>query len=61
MPSRYEVVKGDSLWKIAGYEKIYGDPYKWPVIYKANKNQIKDPNIIYPYQILDIPRQLSKL
>ncbi len=61
MPTRYEVVKGDSLWKIAGYEKIYGDPFKWPVIYKANKNQIKDPNIIYPYQILEIPRQLSKL
>lgn len=60
MPTRYEVVRGDSLWKIAGYEKIYGDPYKWTVIYKANKEQIKDPNIIYPYQILDIPRQMSK-
>ncbi|MBI4651580.1 LysM peptidoglycan-binding domain-containing protein [Candidatus Desantisbacteria bacterium] len=60
MPNRYEVVKGDSLWKIAGYQKIYGDPYKWPVIYKANKKFIKDPSIIYPYQILNIPRQLSK-
>lgn len=55
-PNEYEVIPGDCLWKIAGLEKIYGDPYQWPRIYKANKDQIKDPKLIYPYQIFDIPR-----
>lgn len=55
-PTEYEVTPGDCLWKIAGLDKIYGDPYQWPRLYKANKDQIKDPKLIYPYQIFDIPR-----
>ncbi|MEW6088902.1 MAG: LysM peptidoglycan-binding domain-containing protein [bacterium] len=55
-PTEYEVAPGDCLWKIAGLDKIYGDPYQWPRIYKANKDQIKNPKLIYPYQIFDIPR-----
>ncbi|MCD6219613.1 LysM peptidoglycan-binding domain-containing protein [Candidatus Calescamantes bacterium] len=49
----YTVVKGDSLWKIS--EKFYGTPLKWPLIYKANQDKIKDPNRIYPGQKLVIP------
>ncbi|MEW6088140.1 MAG: LysM peptidoglycan-binding domain-containing protein [bacterium] len=55
-PTEYEVVPGDCLWKIAGLDKIYGDPYQWPRLYKANKDQITDPKLIYPYQVFDIPR-----
>lgn len=44
---------GDSLSQIAG--KMYGDPQKWRLIYLANKNDIKDPNRIYPKQKLKIP------
>ncbi|MFH1287253.1 MAG: LysM peptidoglycan-binding domain-containing protein [bacterium] len=55
-PSEYEVVQGDCLWKIAGLDKIYGDPYQWPKIYKANKGLIDSPELIYPCQIFDIPR-----
>ncbi len=55
-PTEYEVVQGDCLWKIAGLDKIYGDPYQWPRLYKANKGQITDPKLIYPYQIFDVPR-----
>lgn len=55
-PSEYEVIPGDCLWKIAELDKIYGDPYQWPRLYKANKGQIDDPKLIYPYQIFDIPR-----
>lgn len=50
------VKKGDSLWWIAKYKDQYNDPYLWPLIYKANKNMIKNPNIIYPGQKLKIPR-----
>lgn len=48
--------KGDTLAKIAGYKKIYGDPKKWILIYKTNKDKIKNPNAIRPSQILYIPK-----
>lgn len=35
---------------------IYSDSFLWPVIYEANKNKIKSPNLIYPGQKLVIPR-----
>ncbi|MDH4200244.1 MAG: hypothetical protein OEV66_07700 [Spirochaetia bacterium] len=47
--------KRDCLWRIAEYKTIYGDPFKWTRIYKANKSQIKNPDLIYPGQIFDIP------
>ena len=48
-----EVKKGDSLSKIA--KSHYGDAMKYPVIFEANKEIIKDPNLIYPGQVLRIP------
>ncbi len=45
----------DCLWRIAEYKFIYNDPWKWPIIYKANKKQIKDPDLIYPGQNFNIP------
>lgn len=55
-PTTHVVKKGECLWYIAGYEEIYGNPLKWPLIYKANKDKIKDPDLIYPGQVLTIPR-----
>jgi nucleoid-associated protein YgaU len=49
----YVVVKGDSLSKIAKRE--YGDASKWRRIYEANKDLIKDPDLIYPGQELKVP------
>jgi Ca2+-transporting ATPase len=47
------VMKGDSLSWIASGQ--YGDPEKWPKIYEANRDLIKDPDVIYPGQQLRIP------
>ena len=52
----YLVVSGDNLWKIAGQDSIYGNPYEWPLIYKANSSQIKDADLIYPGQYFYIPK-----
>jgi nucleoid-associated protein YgaU len=52
---RHIVVEGECLWMIAGME--YGHPYyyKWPLIYDANRDLIKDPDLIYPGWELVIP------
>ncbi len=52
--AQYHMVqKGDTLGKIA--KKFYGDAMKYPVIFEANKPMLKDPNLIYPGQVLRIP------
>ena len=49
----YTVVAGDSLSKIA--KKLYGDTNQWRAIYEANRDQIKDPDLIHPGQKFKIP------
>jgi len=49
----YVVVSGDSLSKIA--KRQYGDAQKWPRIYEANRDIIKNPDLIHPGQELRIP------
>jgi nucleoid-associated protein YgaU len=49
----YTVVAGDTLSKIAKRE--YGDAAKWKRIYEANKDTIKNPDLIYPGQTFKIP------
>lgn len=49
----YVVQKGDSLSKIAKRE--YGDANVWPKIFEANRDIIKDPDLIHPGQTLKIP------
>ncbi len=50
----YEVKSGDSLSKIA--KAYYGDAKKYNVIFEANTPMLKDPDLIYPGQMLRIPR-----
>jgi len=49
----YNPQNRDCLWKIA--QNVYQDPMMWPLIYLANKDQIKDPDLIFPGQKFVIP------
>ena len=55
-----EVQAGESLAIIAARPDVYGDPLLWPLIYKANRDQIKDPKQIFAGQVLAIPRDKSR-
>jgi len=54
MDRSYTVVRGDTLWGISGSSAGYNDPYQWPLIYRANQDQIDDADLIYPGQNLTI-------
>jgi nucleoid-associated protein YgaU len=51
----YEVVRGDHLWGIAKKKEHYGNGFAWPNIYNANRDQIKNPDLIYPKQVFKVP------
>jgi LysM repeat protein len=57
--SEYTVVSGDNLWNISGSNEVYGNPYQWPLIYKANSDQIKDADLIFPGQVFSVPSASS--
>lgn len=57
---KYIVKKGDTLWDIAGKSSIYGDNFQWPLLFKANRDQIEDPDIIEVNQELDVKTDWSK-
>ena len=48
------VQPGNSLWRIA--RRTYGDGFAYTVIYEANRDQIRDPDLIYPGQIFRMPQ-----
>ena len=58
--SRYIVQSGDHLWGISGQAQVYGDSYQWPLLYKRNRDDIYDPDLIYPGQVLHIDREASE-
>lgn len=58
--SRYIVQSGDHLWGISGQAQVYGDSYQWPLLYKRNRDNIYDPDLIYPGQVLHIDREASE-
>lgn len=49
----YTVARGDSLSKIS--RKVYGSSKHWRLIFEANREQIDNPDLIYPGQTLNIP------
>jgi nucleoid-associated protein YgaU len=52
-PQTYTVNKGDTLSKIA--KEFYGSANRWHEIYDANRDQISNPDLIKPGQVLKIP------
>ena len=51
---RLHVVQGDNLWNIA--RAHYGEGWRFTTIFEANKDQIRDPNLIYPGQTFSLPK-----
>jgi nucleoid-associated protein YgaU len=58
-PIIYVVKRGDTLPSIAARHDIYNDSFMWPLIYKANRDQIKDPKVHYAGQDLKVPREMT--
>jgi nucleoid-associated protein YgaU len=58
MLTEYRVGSNDTLASVAGLVGVYGDPTLWPLLYQANRDQIKDPAHIYVGQVLKVPRGL---
>lgn len=56
----YTIMKGDYLWKISKKSEIYGDPYQWMRIYSFNREEISNPDLIFPNQILKIHKVVEK-
>jgi nucleoid-associated protein YgaU len=51
---RLHIVRGDNLWNIA--RAHYGEGFRYTTIFDANKDQIRDPNLIYPGQVFSLPK-----
>jgi nucleoid-associated protein YgaU len=57
---RYIVKEGDSLSNIAAQDFVYGNGNLWVVVYKYNLNKTENPHLIYPGQLLLIPKMINK-
>jgi len=58
--TRHTVKRGETLPQIAALPEVYGDVSLWPLIYKSNRDQISNPAVVWPGQVLRIPRNFDK-
>ncbi len=55
----HTVKRGECLWVISDKKSVYDNPFQWPLIYKANRSQIRDPDLIFPRQKFKVPQDFS--
>jgi nucleoid-associated protein YgaU len=55
-PRQHTVMMDESLSLIASYWEVYSSPMEWTRLFEANKDAIRDPDLIHPEQVLKIPR-----
>ena len=60
LPTSYTVRRGETLPQISARTEIYYDATLWPLIYRANRDQIRDPKRLWPGQVFVIPRNFSR-
>jgi len=53
-PDRYVVVPGDTLWSIA--QRYTDSPWRWPELWGLNKDEIRNPHLIYPGYVIMLDR-----
>src|SRR5882757_3401741 len=58
-PERYVVVPGDTLWTIS--QRYTDSPWRWPELWNMNREQIRNPHLIYPGYVITLDRERARL